>query len=60
MSVLRPIMKMTAVTITYNGKKQTEFLMLRQENGHAVLDYGRLQKLLDKLKIPRGATYSIG
>jgi hypothetical protein len=60
MSVLRPTVKLTAITITYNGKKIQEFLMLRYEDGKAILDNERLQKLLKKLSVPTGATITIG
>ena len=58
--VLTPELKMTAVTITYNGKKYAHMLLLRYENGRAILSMERLNKMLERLRIPRGATFSIG
>jgi len=60
MSVLRPIVKLTAVTITYEGKKCQEFILCRHEAGRAILSQERLNKMLDKMKVPRGGTYTVG
>lgn len=56
----RPTTKLTAITITHNEKKLQEFLWLHYENGKAVLSQGQLNGLLEKLKVPRGSSFSIG
>lgn len=60
MSDRRATTKLTAVTITYNGKKLQEFLWLQYDQGRAVMGNSQLNGLLDRMKVPRGATYSIG
>lgn len=60
MSVLQPDLKLTAVTITAGEKKIQEFLMLRYENGKAVLSTERLTKLLEKHKVPGQMCINIG
>ena len=60
MSVLRPTIKLTAVTITSGNIRIQEFLMLRYEDGKAVLDTNRLMKLLAKHKVPRQACINVG
>jgi hypothetical protein len=60
MSVLRPTLKMIAVSIIHQGKTYQKFLLLRYEDGKAVLSFERLQKLKKEFKIPAQDCISIG
>lgn len=60
MSVVQPNMKLTLINVYHEGKKHQEFIMCKYEEGRAVLSMDRLNKILDKLKVPRGGTYSVG
>lgn len=60
MSVLRPTLKMTAVTIKHQGKTHQKFLLLCYEDGKPVLSFERLQKLKQEFKIPAQDCISIG
>ena len=52
--------KLTMVSIYFNGKRHTFFLQARIENDHAVVAQKELDRLLDRLNVRRGDTYSIG
>ena len=53
-------MKKRFVTITFNFKRYTFLVPCREVDGKAVLDIETYNKLLDKIKVQRGQTFSIG
>lgn len=57
MSVIRP--KLTTIIIESDGKKITESLMLRNEDGKAVLGMAQLRALLEKHELAADAKISI-
>lgn len=53
--------KLTAVTISSNGRKKQFFVRLRQKaTGGAELPQHMLNKMLDSMNIQRGQTYTVG
>lgn len=57
MSVIHP--KLTTIIIESDGKKITESLMLRYEDGKAVMSMTQLRTLLEKHKLATDAKISI-
>lgn len=58
-----PRLKLTAVTITANGRKTQSLvqgLCTDPVNGTTVIPYSVIQQELDRLGVKRGDTYSIG
>ena len=54
-------MKLTAVTIGHGRHKSQFFAMLPHNNkGEAVLPQALLDKHLDRLRVQRGQTYTVG
>lgn len=53
--------KLTAVSIYAHGKKHNFFAMLHHnQKGEAILPQAILDKELDKARVRRGDTYSVG
>lgn len=53
-------MKQHFITITYNGVRHSFLVGAYQENGIWKISQELLNALLDKVRVLRGTTYSIG
>ena len=56
----RPSVKLVPISIHWDGKQIQETFALQSEHGTAVFDTQRLNGLLAKYKVPRGASIKIG
>ena len=53
-------MKMHFVTIYFNFKRYTFLVPCQEVDGKVVLDMDTYNKILDKINVQRGQTFSIG
>lgn len=56
------VIKLTAFSVTWNGKKVQRFIMCEYVNDKAVMSMEQLNKILNEEfgSLPRGTTFSIG
>lgn len=54
------VKKLTMITITFRGRQHTYFVWARMENQRARVSQDVLDRVLDRLGVRRGDTYSIG
>ena len=54
-------LKLTMVSVSFNGKRRTEFIRLPQVDGKPVLSRNRLEQILKRVGCTqRGQIYTIG